>query len=607
VGRIEDYAVIGDMHTAALVGRDGSIDWLCLPRFDSPACFAALLGTEDNGHWRISPRTGGICSRRRYRPDTLVLETEWDTDAGMVRVLDLMPTRDNAANVVRIVEGVSGRVAMESVLRLRFDYGEAVPWVRRLDGQLVTIAGPDAAWVTTDVPMYGRGMATHADFTVAAGERAHFVLTYHPSHLPTPVPVDANWALDETEAYWREWMESCTYVGEYDDAVRRSLLTLKSLTYYPTGGIVAAATTSLPEDIGGVRNWDYRYCWLRDATLTLAALLNSGFEEEARAWREWLLRAIAGRPDDLQIMYGLGGERRLVEYTLDHLPGYEGSRPVRVGNAAVKQLQLDVYGEVMDCLGLARQSRLGSDENSWRLQHALVDYLEGNWAQPDEGLWEIRGPRRQFTHSKVMTWVALDRAIQGVEFGLNGPLERWKALREEIHADVCRNAYDSERNTFTQYYGSRDLDAALLLIPSVGFLPPDDPRVIGTIAAIERELLVDGFVLRYPTRSSQGDNVDGLPGHEGAFLACSFWMADALHLIGRQREARDMFERLLAVRNDVGLLAEEYDPVEKRQLGNVPQAFSHLPLVNTAHDLSSGTNARQAQHATHEGETLSTR
>ena len=599
-GRIEDYAVIGDMHTAALVGRDGSIDWLCLPRFDSPACFAALLGTEDNGHWLIHPHGGGTCSRRRYRPDTLVLETEWDTDDGTVRLLDLMPTRDNAANVVRIVEGVSGRVAMESVLRLRFDYGEAVPWVRRLDGQLVAIAGPDAVWVTTDVPTYGRGLATHADFTVGPGERAHFVLTHHPSHLPTPVPVDANWALDETEAYWRQWMQSCTYVGEYEEAVRRSLLTLKSLTYHPTGGIVAAATTSLPEDIGGVRNWDYRYCWLRDATLTLAALLNSGFEDEARAWREWLLRAIAGRPEDLQIMYGLGGERRLVEYTLDHLPGYEGSRPVRVGNAAVKQLQLDVYGEVMDCLALARQSPLGSDESSWRLQAALIDYLEGNWQQPDEGLWEIRGPRQQFTHSKVMTWVAVDRAIQGVEFGLDGPLDRWKALREAIHEDVCRNGYDTERNTFTQYYGSRDLDAALLLIPSVGFLPPDDPRVIGTIAAIERELVVDGFVLRYPTRPSQGANVDGLPGHEGAFLACSFWLADALHLVGRGDEARQMFERLLSLRNDVGLLAEEYDPVAKRQLGNVPQAFSHLPLVNTAHELSSGTDARHAQHATHE-------
>jgi GH15 family glucan-1,4-alpha-glucosidase len=599
-GRIEDYAVIGDMHTAALVGTDGSIDWLCLPRFDSPACFAALLGTDDNGHWRIRPRGGGNCTRRRYRPNTLVLETEWDTDEGTVRLLDLMPTRDNAANVVRVVEGVSGRVAMESVLRLRFDYGEAVPWVRRLDGQLVAIAGPDAAWVTTDVPTYGRDMATHAEFSLAAGERAHFVLTHHPSHLPTPVPVDANWALDETEAYWRQWMESCTYAGEYEEAVRRSLLTLKGLTYHPTGGIVAAATTSLPEDIGGVRNWDYRYCWLRDATLTLAALLNSGFEEEARAWREWLLRAIAGRPEDLQIMYGLGGERRLVEYTLDHLPGYEGSTPVRVGNAAVKQLQLDVYGEVMDCLALARQSPLGSDDSSWRLQCALLDYLEGNWTQPDEGLWEIRGPRRQFTHSKVMAWVAVDRAIQGVEFGLDGPVDRWKALRQAIHDDVCRNAYDAERNTFTQYYGSRDLDAALLLIPSVGFLPPDDPRVLGTITAIERELLVDGFVLRYPTRSSQGQNVDGLPGTEGAFLACSFWFADALHLIGRGRDARDMFERLLSLRNDVGLLAEEYDPVAKRQLGNVPQAFSHLPLVNTAHELSSGTDARHAQHATHE-------
>ena len=504
-GRIEDYAVIGDMHTAALVGRDGSIDWLCLPRFDSPACFAALLGTQDNGHWRIGPQGVSTCTRRRYRPDTLILETEWETPDGTVRVLDLMPTRDNAANVVRIVEGVSGRVEMQSVLRLRFDYGAAVPWVRRIDGQLVAIAGPDAVWVTTDVETYGRNLATYADFTVSAGERAHFVLTHHLSHLPTPVPVDANWALDETEAYWHRWMESCTYNGEYDDAVRRSLLTLKSLTYHPTGGIVAAATTSLPEEIGGVRNWDYRYCWLRDATLTLAALLNTGFEHEARAWREWLLRAIAGRAEDLQIMYGVAGERRLVEFTLDHLPGYEASAPVRVGNAAVNQLQLDVYGEVMDCLALARAGPIGADPTSWRLQHALMDYLEGNWSQPDEGIWEVRGPRRQFTHSKVMTWVAVDRALQGVEqFGLDGPIDRWRELRETIHDDVCTHGYDAERNTFTQYYGSRDLDASLLVMASVGFLARDDPRFVGTVEAVHRELLVDGFVRRYPTHESGG-------------------------------------------------------------------------------------------------------
>ena len=592
-GRIEDYAVIGDMHTAALVGRDGSIDWLCLPRFDSPACFAALLGTQDNGHWRIGPHGATTCTRRRYRPDTLILETEWETPDGTVRLLDLMPTRDNAANVVRIVEGISGRVEMQSVLRLRFDYGDAVPWVRRIDGQLVAIAGPDAVWVTTDVETYGRNLATYADFTVTAGERAHFVLTHHPSHLPTPVPVDANWALDETEAYWHRWMESCTYNGEYDDAVRRSLLTLKSLTYHPTGGIVAAATTSLPEEIGGVRNWDYRYCWLRDATLTLAALLNTGFEHEARAWREWLLRAIAGRAEDLQIMYGVAGERRLVEFTLDHLPGYEASAPVRVGNAAVNQLQLDVYGEVMDCLALARAGPIGADPTSWRLQHALMDYLEGNWSQPDEGIWEVRGPRRQFTHSKVMTWVAVDRALQGVEqFGLDGPIDRWQELRETIHDDVCTHGYDAERNTFTQYYGSRDLDASLLVMASVGFLARDDPRFVGTVEAVHRELLVDGFVRRYPTHESGGKNVDGLPGKEGAFLACSFWMASALHQIGRTDEAREMFERLLALRNDVGLLAEEYDPIGKRQLGNVPQAFSHLPLIAAAHVLSSGKDVR---------------
>ena len=587
-GRIEDYAMLGDLHTAALVGRDGSIDWLCLPRFDSPACFAALLHDENAGHWRLGPASGGACTRRRYRGDSLVLETEWEGPDGTVRVVDFMPPRGDAADIVRVVEGVSGRVRMRSVLRLRFDYGSVVPWVSHRDGMLTAVAGPDAVWLRTPVPLHGEDEATWAEFEVEAGDRVPFVLMWAPSHLPAPTPVDAEDALAGTEDFWSDWMASCTYRGGWQDAVRRSLVTLKGLTYAPTGGIAAAATTSLPEHIGGVRNWDYRYCWLRDATFTLQALLGSGFVTEATAWRDWLLRAVAGSPGDLQIMYGLDGTRRLPEYELPWLRGYENSAPVRVGNGAAGQFQLDVWGEVLEGLYLGRASGLGVSTDAWDLQKALMDYLEGHWDDPDNGLWEVRGPRRHFVHSKVMAWAGVDRMARSVgEFGLDGPAARWHALRDAIHADVCAKGYDAGRGTFTQYYGGTELDASLLLIPRVGFLPWRDERVAGTVRAVQRELCEDGFVLRYRTDSG----VDGLPGDEGAFLACSFWLVDALHGLGRSDEALALFERLLGLRNDVGLLAEEWDPVARRQVGNFPQAFSHEPLVNSARQLSLDTTA----------------
>jgi GH15 family glucan-1,4-alpha-glucosidase len=591
-GKIEDYALIGDMQTAALVCRDGSVDWLCLPRFDSGACFASLLGTEDNGMWRIAPVGAGPANRRHYRDDTLVLQTVWDTANGCVRVVDLMPPRGEAPDVVRVVEGVSGTVQMRSELRLRFDYGSIVPWVRRIDGQLGAVAGPDAIWLRSPVETYGRDFATYSDFTVRAGDRLPFVLTWHPSHLPSPHPVDGLEALEATTAFWSDWSARCRYDGEWRDAVHRSLVTLKALTYAPTGGIVAAATTSLPEDLGGVRNWDYRYCWLRDATFTLQAALYNGYVDEARAWREWLLRAIAGDPADLQIMYGVAGERRLPELVLDWLPGYENSRPVRIGNAAVRQRQLDVYGEVVDAIELAREAGMEKSDVAWSVQQVLLDWLEQHWREPDEGLWEVRGGRRQMVHSKVMAWVAFDRAVRGAErFGLPGRVDRWRHLREQIHADVCARGYDAERGSFTQSYGSHALDAALLLIPQVGFLPPDDPRVVGTVDAIRRELCQDGFVLRY--RPDESD--DGLPGGEHAFLACTFWLADDLALLGRTDEARELFERLLDLRNDVGLLSEEWDSKAQRLVGNIPQAFSHVPLVNTARNLSAGTAAKHAR------------
>ena len=584
-GRIEDYGLIGDLQTAALVGRDGSIDWLCLPRFDSAACFAALLGDESNGRWLLAPSSGGVCTRRRYRGDSLVLETEWVTPDGTVRVLDLMPPRGEAADVVRIVEGVSGRVPMHTELVLRFDYGHLLPWVRRVDGDLAAVAGPDAVWLRTPVPLQGRDLVTHGDFEVAAGERVPFVLTHSASHLPRPDPADAEHALAGTESFWAEWMSQCTYEGEWGDAVRRSLLTLKALTYAPTGGIVAAATTSLPEQLGGSRNWDYRFCWLRDATFTLQSLLGTGYTAEASAWREWLLRAVAGDPKDLRIMYGLDGSRRIPEYELPWLPGYEASAPVRVGNAAADQFQLDVWGEVLDGLHLSREAGLASTDDHWQLQKELMDFLEGAWAEPDNSLWEVRGPRRPFVHSKVMAWAGVDRAVQAVtHHGLEGPVDRWRGLRQQIHDEVCAKGFDAERGTFTQFYGSTGLDAALLLIPRVGFLDWGDPRVAGTVDAVRRELTEDGLLLRYRVDADGG--VDGLPGDEGTFLICSFWLVEALHGTGRSAEARRLFERLLDVRSDLGLLAEEYDTTTGRQLGNTPQAFSHVGLVNAARHLS---------------------
>ncbi|MET7651518.1 glycoside hydrolase family 15 protein [Streptomyces sp. NPDC005486] len=582
--RIENYALIGDEQTAALVGMDGSVDWLCLPRFDSGACFARLLGDEENGHWRIAPKgVQGVCTRRAYRPDTLVLDTEWETDEGAIRVTDLMPQRDRAPDVVRIVEGLRGRVTVRSTLRLRFDYGWIIPWMRRSDGHRVAIGGPDAVWFRSEpaVPTWGEDFGTHSQFTVAEGESVAFVMTWHPSHQSRPPLVDPWEALRVSVDDWQAWAARCRYAGPHRDAVVRSLITLKALTYVPTGGIAAALTTSLPEEMGGVRNWDYRYCWLRDSTLTLGALLAAGYEDEAEAWRNWLLRAVAGDPADLQIMYGLAGERRLPECELPWLSGFADSRPVRIGNGAVGQLQLDVYGEVMDSLSLARTARMSPRPHMWSLQCALMKWLCENWRQADEGLWEVRGGRRQFVHSKVMVWVAADRAVRALEEypELRGDLEGWRAMRDEVHREVCEKGYDPVRNTFTQYYGSRDLDASLLLIPRVGFLPPDDPRVVGTVDAVREELGHGGLLRRY---STEGATVDGLPGGEGTFLACSFWLADALHMTGRGKEARKLFERLVGLANDVGLLAEEYDPTTGRHLGNFPQAFSHIGLVNTA-------------------------
>ncbi|MEU9898564.1 glycoside hydrolase family 15 protein [Streptomyces phaeochromogenes] len=587
-GRIEDYALIGDMQTAALVCRDGTVDWLCLPRFDSHAVFAGLLGTEEHGFWRLGPAHAADAEpptavRRRYRGDSLILESEWDTSRGTVRVTDFMPPRDGAPQLIRIVEGVTGRVPMRSALRMRFSYGRVVPWVHKHEGRTVAVAGPDSVWFDTECETYGKALTTYSDFTVAPGDRIAFTISWEPSHKQPPALPEPEASLEATEEFWREWVDQCTYHGPYREAVVRSLITLKALTYGPTGGIVAAPTTSLPEEIGGVRNWDYRYTWLRDAAITLSSLLRTGYREEARAWREWLLRAVAGDPENLQIMYGIAGERELGEAELDWLPGYENSGPVRVGNGAAHQLQLDVYGEVTEALHLAHMTGLARNDYASLLQLKLIRYLEDHWDEPDEGIWEVRGPRRHFVHSKVMAWVAVDRTIKLIESGdADGPLEKWRELRDDIHRDVCEKGYDKERNTFTQSYGSKELDASLLLIPQMGFLPPDDKRVIGTIEAIQRELSTsDGFILRYPT-SGEDAGVDGLEGDEGAFLACSFWMADDLAMIGRVDEARKLFEKLLALRNDLGLLAEEWDPVLQRQVGNFPQAFSHVPLIDTA-------------------------
>jgi GH15 family glucan-1,4-alpha-glucosidase len=581
--RIADYALIGDCETAALVGRDGSIDWLCWPRFDSDACFAALLGTPENGRWLIAPRHPDAVITRRYRPDTLILETRFETNSGAVLLVDFMPLRGTNSDLVRLVVGERGRVDMRFELVIRFGYGSVVPWVTRLDdGALRAVAGPDMVLLHTPVAVHGENLKTVTDFTIEAGDTMPFVLTYASSHLPPPPVPDAITALEDTRAFWEGWAATCRSKAHCPPGVVRSLITLKALTYAPTGGIVAAPTTSLPEQLGGSRNWDYRYCWLRDATLTLLAFMNAGYYEEAHAWREWLLRTVAGSPQQSQIMYGIAGERRLTEWEIPWLPGYFGAKPVRIGNGAFGQLQLDVYGEVMDALHQARRGGLGVSESGWALQLALLEHLAKIWQEPDESIWEIRGPRRHFTYSKVMAWVAFDRAIKSAEaFGLSGPVDTWRGLRAQIHEEVCRIGYDPEIGSFVQSYGSKEVDASLLLLPVVGFLPPIDRRIHGTVAAIERGLMVDGFVRRYDT--SRID--DGLPPGEGAFLACSFWLVDAYALIGRLADARALYERLLRLRNDVGLLSEEYDPAAGELVGNFPQAFSHVALVNSAFNL----------------------
>jgi len=586
VALIEDYALIGDLQTGALVSRYGAIDWLCFPRFDSGAVFAALLGTPENGHWTIQPAGEFRPRGRRYRADTLVLETELETDSGVVRLIDFMPPRETNPDLVRIVEGVSGRVDMRMELVLRFDYGSIVPWVRTMEGTLVAIAGPDAVLLRTPVEHEGRDLRTYAEFSVAEGDRVPFVLRWFPSNEPLPNPIEPEQALRVAVAFWEDWAERCTYEGHWHDAVHRSLLTLKALTFAPTGGIVAAPTTSLPEWIGGVRNWDYRYCWLRDATLTLLALVRGGYVEEAGAWRDWLLRAIAGSPDDLQIMYGVAGERRLTEIELPWLDGYEDSRPVRIGNGASGQRQLDVYGEVVDALYQARRQGLPASDDAWRLTGKVFDWLESGWREPDEGIWEVRGPRRHFTHSKVMAWVAFDRAIKAVEqMGRDGPVDRWKAARTAIRDEVLREGFNAEIGAFTQYFGSDRLDASCLLIPLVGFLPATDERVVGTVRAIERDLVRGGFVERYRADEENAD-VDGLPPGEGVFLPCSFWLAAVLYQQGRRDESVELYERLLGLRNDVGLISEEYDPERGRLVGNFPQAFTHIGIVETAFTLS---------------------
>jgi GH15 family glucan-1,4-alpha-glucosidase len=584
---IEDYALLGDLQTAALVGRDGSIDWACFPRFDSGACFAALLGGREHGRWLVAPESEVTRSMRRYRDDTLILESVLHTGTGSVRLIDFMPPRGNTPDIVRIVEGLSGTVAMRSELIIRFDFGKIVPWVRRVDHARVAVAGPDALCFRTPVEVRGENMTTVSEFTVHEGERIPFVLTWYPSHEEIPEAVDPEAALTDTEDYWHQWAETCRHSGLYHDEIHQSLLVLKALTYAPTGGIVAAPTTSLPEEIGGPRNWDYRFCWLRDATLTLLAMLNAGYHDEAVMWRQWLLRAVAGAPADIQIMYGIAGERRLDERELEWLPGYERSQPVRVGNAASEQLQLDVYGEVIDALYQTRKQGAPADDNVWSLMLKLLEWLEEGWRSEDAGIWEVRGPNRHFTHSKMMAWVAFDRAVRCVEeFGRKGPVDRWRATRDEIHAEVLALAWNEEKQAYAQSYGSDELDASVLLMPLVGFLPATDERFAATVDAIRRELLREGLVLRY--RPDASGAVDGLASSEGVFLPCSFWLADVLALQGKVAEARELFERLLDLRNDVGLLSEEYDPIARRHLGNFPQAFTHLALVDTAFILSEG-------------------
>jgi GH15 family glucan-1,4-alpha-glucosidase len=588
---IADYALIGDCETAALVGRDGSIDWLCLPRFDSDACFAALLGSPEHGRWLIAPRSERVRVTRRYRPNTLILETRFETPDGVARLIDFMPLRGRAVDLVRVVHGERGAVAMHTELIIRFGYGAVVPWVTRMeDGALRAIAGPDMLLLRTPVALRGKDFTTVGEFTVTAGDTITFVLAYGPSHRPPPRAVDPLAALEATETFWTRWSSRCRYKGRWSEQVIRSLITLKALTYAPTGGIIAAPTTSLPEQVGGPRNWDYRFCWLRDASLTLSALMSCGYYDEAAAWRDWLLRAVAGSPEQMQVLYGIAGERRIHEWEVPWLPGYRGSRPVRIGNAAFQQRQLDVYGELMGALHQARSGGLAATASGWDLQRAVLDKLEKLWREPDEGLWEVRGPRQHFTFSKVMAWVAFDRALKSAEmFGLDGPVGRWRMLRQEIHEDICRHGYDPELNSFVQAYGSKELDASLLLLPAVGFLPPDDPRIRGTVAAIEQRLMSDGFVCRYDTARTE----DGLPPGEGSFIACSFWLVDAYVLLGRHIEAEKLFQRLIGLCNDVGLLSEEYDPLSKQLVGNFPQAFSHVALINSALRLSRTTGPRE--------------
>ena len=580
---LEDYAIIGDCETVALVSRGGSIDWLCWPRFDSGACFAALLGTSEHGRWLVEAIDADADITRRYRPDTLILETTIATRTGTATVIDFMPPRGRNSDIVRLVRGDRGKVEMRTELVLRFDYGSTIPWVSKLpDGSFRAIAGPDMVVMHTPVALHGENLTTIGEFTVEAGRTIPLVLTHGPSHLPPPEAIDVEASLEATEDFWVEWAARNQSRGEWGDAVMRSLITLKALTYAPTGGMVAAATTSLPEKFGGVRNWDYRFCWLRDATLTLLALMNAGYYDEAQSWRDWLLRAAAGSPSQLQIMYGLAGERRLSEYEAAWLPGYERSKPVRIGNAAHGQLQLDVYGEVVDTLFQGKRGGLETRSADWAFLRAILEHLEQVWSLPDEGIWEVRGKPQHFTYSKIMAWVALDRGIRAIDINkLDGPIERWRDVRERIHAEVCARGFDKERGTFVQSYGSKNLDASLLLIPTTGFLPVTDPRVRGTIDAVEHGLFVDGFVRRYDSHATD----DGLPAGEGAFLACSFWLVDALLLGGRAEDARHLFERLLALRNDLGLLAEQYDCGAKRLIGNFPQAFSHIALVNSAHNL----------------------
>ncbi len=580
---IEDYAMIGDCKTAALISRDGSIDWFCCPRFDSEACFAALLGTREHGRWSIAPRAKARITRR-YRPNTLVLETHFETAEGAATLIDFMPLRGRHSSLVRLLVGTGGRLAMSTELILRFGYGAVVPWVTHVeDGALRAIAGPDMVVLRTPVHLHGADMTTVGEFIINKDDTIPFVLSYLPSHRPLDEAFDPTRALAETETFWRDWSAKCRPAGPWSDAVLRSMITLKALTYEPTGGMVAAPTTSLPEQLGGQRNWDYRFCWLRDATLVLLGAMHAGYYEEAQAWREWLLRAVAGSPDQLQIMYGIAGERRLTEWIAPWLPGYEKSAPVRIGNAAHSQLQLDVFGEIMDVHHQARRGGLSSNESGWAAQLAFLDHLKNIWNEPDQGIWEVRGAARHFTHSKVMAWVAFDRAIKSAEtFGLEGPLDEWRRLREQIYDEVCANGFDNELASFVQSYGSKQLDAGLLLMPCVGFLPVGDPRVKGTVAAIERGLLRDGFVMRYDTAGTD----DGLPSGEGAFLACSFWLADVYVLQGRVADAERLFRRLLGLRNDLGLLSEEYDPRTRRLVGNFPQAFSHMALVNSAYNLT---------------------